>query len=76
MNPTVLKVFGTGQITIPKRWRDAHNTNLYMAKDNGTNIILEPIKNEESVIFDADEHNDGEGVEINDFIKALENSLK
>ncbi len=41
-----LKSFGTGQITIPKQWRDRFNTNEYKAfidENNGEMRIL-PIK--------------------------------
>ncbi len=76
MSTAVLKVFGTGQITIPKKWREKRKSNIFLAKEEGNKIILEPVEETEEKIFDANDFNDGEGVEINEFIQALENSLK
>ncbi len=75
MSSTVLKIFGTGQVTIPKKWREKRKAKMYFAHEEGEKIVLEPVQNEE-VIFDADEFNAGKGVKIDDFVAALENSLK
>ncbi|MEI6221547.1 MAG: AbrB/MazE/SpoVT family DNA-binding domain-containing protein [bacterium] len=42
MTHTVLKVFGTGQVTIPKKWRKKYNTNLFLAHEEDDKIILQP----------------------------------
>ncbi len=72
---TVLKTFGTGQVTLPKKWRMQFKTNHYKAIIKGQNLTLSPIENE-IVVFDADEFNNGEGVDLKDFYKALQESLK
>lgn len=75
MDSTILKVFGTGQVTLPKKWRNKFRTKHFKALMDGKKIILEPIE-EYKTFFDADEFNNGDGVEIGAFIKALKKSLK
>ena len=47
-----LKVFGTGQITIPKILRDKYGAKNYRAKDTKKGILLEPLAIYEEVVFD------------------------
>ena len=75
MDSTILKVCDTGQITLPKKWRSKFKTDRFKAVMNGNKIILEPVEEYET-FFDADEFNDGRGVEIGVFIRALEKSLE
>lgn len=75
MKSTILKIFGTGQVTIPKKWREKFDTLHFKASMEGGKIVLEPI-DDHLIFFDADDFNDGKGVEINDFKKALKDSLK
>lgn len=75
MDPTILKLFGTGQVTLPKKWRKKFNTTHYKAVAEGDKLIITPME-EDQVFFDADEFNDGEGVEVETFYKALKKSLK
>lgn len=46
MEQATLKIFGTGQITIPKKWRDSFGTSTFKAFfDTKTNeMSLKPIK--------------------------------
>ena len=43
---TILKIFGTGQITIPKQWRDFFGADTVMAvfDESKKNISIKPIK--------------------------------
>lgn len=75
MQTTVLKLFGTGQVTLPKKWRTQFKTKYYTAMIEDNKIILMPLE-EEKVFFDADEFNDGKGIEINAFYKTLKKVLK
>lgn len=77
MKKVILKSFGTGQITLPKMWRDKFKTNYFVASIDKEKITIKPFKEEEEeVFFDAAEFNKGKGVDIQDFYKALKKSLK
>lgn len=39
----ILKTFGTGQITLPKEWRDEYKINYVRADIKGKNINLSPL---------------------------------
>ena len=43
---TILKIFGTGQITIPKKWREFFNTDTLKAvfDENFSSIKIMPVK--------------------------------
>lgn len=75
MQSTVLKLFGTGQVTLPKKWRTRFKTKYYTAVVEGNRLILSPLE-EEKVFFDAQDFNDGEGVDLSTFYKALKKSLQ
>jgi AbrB family looped-hinge helix DNA binding protein len=40
----VLQATSQGQITIPKKWRDKFDTNVYMAEIKDDVIIIKPIE--------------------------------
>ena len=79
MNKTVLKSFGTGQVTLPKAWREKFDTKYFVAVIQDDQITLKPLIDDaegEEVFFDSKEFDDGKGVAIQDFHKALKKSLK
>ncbi len=39
-------MFNTGQVTLPKKWRQQFNTNKFIARPKGSQLVLEPIENE------------------------------
>ncbi len=43
---TTLKIFGTGQITIPKVWRDKYKTDRYIAQETPHGLLLKPLVEE------------------------------
>ena len=51
MNSYTLKLFNTGQITLPKAWRDKFNTNHFLAKETKNGLLIEPIKEKELVYY-------------------------
>ena len=76
MTTSILKVFGTGQVTLPKPWRDKFNSQYFKATLDGFRIVMTPLPEEEEIIlFDAHRDNNGKGVDIRDFAKALRASL-
>jgi len=38
----LLKEFGRGQITLPKKWRDRFGTNIYVAKETSQGLLIIP----------------------------------
>ena len=38
-----LKMFGTGQITLPKSWRKQFKTTQFIARTEGRRLIIEPL---------------------------------
>ncbi len=69
-----------GQITLPVKWRKNFATNRYLLKENGKSLTISPVDLDDledegnwETIFNADRDNDGQGVPIEEFIKALEN---
>lgn len=43
---TTLKLFGTGQITIPKIWRDKYKTDSYIAQETPHGLLIKPLVDE------------------------------
>jgi len=43
---TILKEFGRGQVTLPKRWRDRFDTNVYVAKETSQGLLIVPFSDE------------------------------
>lgn len=37
-------MFNTGQVTLPKKWRDKYPAKKYIARPQGNKLVLEPIK--------------------------------
>ena len=45
MNYT-LKLFNTGQITLPKKWREQFDTKLFIAEEREDGLFIKPISTE------------------------------
>jgi len=43
---SVLKEFGRGQVTLPKKWRDKFNTKVYVAKETSQGLLIMPFTDE------------------------------
>lgn len=41
---TMLKMFGTGQVTLPKEWRKKFKTTQFLARMEGRRLIIEPVE--------------------------------
>jgi bifunctional DNA-binding transcriptional regulator/antitoxin component of YhaV-PrlF toxin-antitoxin module len=54
MNYT-LKLFNTGQVTLPKSWRDKYNTNNFLAIETQKWLLIQPIVSDLDDIFDVTE---------------------
>lgn len=87
MNLTILKMFGTGQITIPKEWREKFKTNEFFAVLKKDSIVIKPVpeipemteaeqeaeENEGhwTTVFSADRDSKGKGIPMDELIKTL-----
>ncbi|MFC1798024.1 AbrB/MazE/SpoVT family DNA-binding domain-containing protein [Patescibacteria group bacterium] len=54
MNYT-LKTFNTGQITLPKKWRDKFETKNFMATETEEGLLIKPIEDNEVVYYENKE---------------------
>lgn len=52
---TTLKLFGTGQVTIPKSWREKYKTNQFIAQDTPQGLLIKPFV-EEFFYEDGDDY--------------------
>jgi bifunctional DNA-binding transcriptional regulator/antitoxin component of YhaV-PrlF toxin-antitoxin module len=62
MNTTIIKSFGSGQITIPKAWRERIKAPAYRAFIKGKTITLSPIKEEDDYGVKYYENKEGFGL--------------
>ena len=60
MNYT-LKLFNTGQVTLPKKWRERYNTKLFLAEETSEGLLIRPVEasKDETVYY---EDKDGFGL--------------
>jgi len=80
----IRKVFGSGQITLPKTWRNRIKTDTVSVHQDGDELRIKPLKipktytlskAPKNVIFDSAELGYPEGVEVNQFLKALKKAI-
>ncbi len=51
MNTYTLKMFNTGQITLPKAWREKFKTKHFIAEQTDKGLLIKPILPEEEVVY-------------------------
>lgn len=76
MNTYTLKLFNTGQVTLPKEWRNKWNTKNFLAEDTEEGLLIKPIqKDEDDVVYYEDKHGFGiyskKGIDPNKIIEAI-----
>ncbi|MFH1012418.1 MAG: AbrB/MazE/SpoVT family DNA-binding domain-containing protein [Candidatus Peregrinibacteria bacterium] len=54
-----LKLFNTGQITLPKAWREQFDTKNFLAKETEEGLLIKPLEEGETVYY---EEKDGFGL--------------
>ncbi|NDK07885.1 hypothetical protein EOM39_01405 [Candidatus Gracilibacteria bacterium] len=54
MNHT-LKLFNTGQITLPKSWRTKYNTKSFLAEETDKGLLIKPIMDDDVVYYENKE---------------------
>jgi hypothetical protein len=47
-----LKLFNTGQITLPKAWRIKFNTKNFIAEETENGLLIKPITKDETVYYE------------------------
>lgn len=52
-----LKLFGKGQVTLPKEWREKANTEYFIAEETSQGLLIKPLS--EVVYYEIDEENFG-----------------
>ncbi len=55
MNVFTLKLFNTGQVTLPKAWRKKYKTKLFIAKETPEGLLIQPFEKNETVYFENKE---------------------
>lgn len=56
-----LTMFNTGQVTLPKNWRDRFETKHFLAEEKEEGLLIKPIQNtEDDVVYY--ENKDGFGI--------------
>lgn len=59
MNTYTLKLFNTGQVTLPKEWRKKHGTKNFIATETPEGLLIQPLEKKKVVYF---EKKDGFGL--------------
>ncbi|MDD3303236.1 MAG: AbrB/MazE/SpoVT family DNA-binding domain-containing protein [Candidatus Gracilibacteria bacterium] len=54
MNHT-LKLFNTGQVTLPKSWRNKYNTKVFLAEETDKGLLIKPIIKDDVVYYENKE---------------------
>lgn len=59
MNTYTLKLFNTGQVTLPKKWRKKYRTKNFIAQETKNGLLIQPLTDKKVVYF---ENKDGFGL--------------
>lgn len=60
MKTYTLKMFNTGQITLPKAWRSQFDTENFIAEQTSKGLLIKPIMPDEDIVYY--ENDEGYGV--------------
>jgi len=69
-----LKLFNTGQVTLPKAWRSKFKTKNFIAEETKEGLLIKPLTKDELVYYETDEEIGiycENGIDINEFKKAI-----
>lgn len=71
-----LKLFNTGQVTLPKTWREKFDTKLFIAKETPEGLLIQPIfGGDDGTVFYEDESGFGiyseKGIKPKDLIRKI-----
>lgn len=75
MTRKIIKSTSRGQITLPKQWRRAFGTDVYLIEMRDQSLTIKPFDLDvvagEEILFDADRDNNGKGVSPEAIIRML-----
>ena len=78
MSTYPLKTFNTGQITLPKVWRDRFDTKVFIATETKNGLLIQPVegaKKKKDVVFYEDKDGFGiyceNGLPVDDIVAAI-----
>lgn len=54
-----LSLFNTGQITLPKKWRDQFDTHQFLAQETADGLLIKPIFPVDEVVEYCNEEEEG-----------------
>ena len=70
---TPLKLFGKGQVTLPKEWRDKFETEYFLAEETPQGLLIKPLV--KKTYYEIDEENFGlnfpRGIEVGELAREL-----
>lgn len=49
-----LSMFNTGQITLPKKWREKFDTKKFLAEETEEGLLIKPLTKNETVYYEDD----------------------
>lgn len=52
MSTFTLKSFNTGQITLPKKWREKYKTKQFLATETADGLLVKPILEDSTVYYE------------------------
>ncbi|OGJ57470.1 hypothetical protein A3H22_03975 [Candidatus Peribacteria bacterium RIFCSPLOWO2_12_FULL_55_15] len=75
MTRKIIKSTSRGQITLPKQWRRAFGTDVYLIEMHDQSLTIKPLDIDvaagEELLFDAERDNNGKGVRPEEIIRIL-----
>lgn len=69
-----LKLFNTGQVTLPKAWRSKFKTKNFIAEETKNGLLIKPLTKDELVYYETDEEFGiycENGIDMDKFEKAI-----
>lgn len=48
-----LSMFNTGQITLPKKWRNKFKTQKFIAEETAEGLLIKPLEKDEAVYYES-----------------------
>ena len=66
---SILKEFGRGQVTLPKKWRDRFDTKVYIAKETSQGLLIIPFQDESVKVNEEKLRNETETKSITSLFK-------
>lgn len=76
MSTYTLKMFNTGQVTLPSKWRKQFDTKLFVGKETPEGLLIQPLQeSQEGVVFYQDKEGFGiyceKGLPAEDIVKMI-----